>query len=691
MNLIKQIICLVLVLFFTKNVTTRTTLPQKDISQVPSPKEIEEIMRSDEFKQMMGELDEIFADMDEDDLKPVKKEPAPKPSPITKPTQDAKIKPAAITKKSMQEEFLDPIKQSKDEKFAKDKLVTKLPSKKIEAFFYYTNRLVKALNNIELKINSFKLGPAFKEQMQELGLFKLFNNVEIRLSNIKSKKLYLKVFYLPMFTQLRQNILNTLKIVEKTELDLVNIKLQNIKEESEKSDFEFLQKIAKKKPTKKSRLDLNLTPLQKEIKDLLKSDLKKIEAQLNSIIKSAQAKEEIEAKKKAREQAEAAAAKEKPIGRRYPPRYRPGYPPYRPGPGYGSGDYQRRRPGPSPYPRTGQPSQPKPDSSTISPPKTQEPISTDRADSARPIDEKTAEKIAKLNNLGQEVIKLTEEIKTKYKIGNNNNLEDVYNSKLLSKLNSKLEELDKVRISVQAKETDIKQPAKKASIPKVDNALKDLIGIFIPLAKNPGDPQETVAAANILRSLGSSSYSTELAKYENQIITKLEGAEHDLGTASESPENFANIYRNLKILESNPKSGHKKIKNIKTKYRNKIEDLGEIEEVSTDISKNINAIQDIRASIGQTNVTVRSIEDQNLNIKANILATINNSGQPAKIRELLVNATNKILTGGNDQVPNDEQTKKLKAEYLKVVRNYEKQKKYLVDIEGLVRESEEVY
>ncbi|KKP24763.1 MAG: hypothetical protein SZ59_C0001G0081 [candidate division TM6 bacterium GW2011_GWF2_28_16] len=721
---IKKIFLFIFLFFLSKNLVFTMTEPQipgpqsqdKDMPPIPSPEEIENIMKDPEFMQMMKELEEIFRES-EDDNKPVEKvEPKIEPKSIEK---DTKIGEAKINapKKSLTDNFLDPVKQDDKDKYSKDTLIKKLPKEKVEAFYYFINKLTKALNNIESKINSFNLGIAFKEQMQELGLIKLFNQIDIAIAQLKSKKMYLKVFYLPMYTDLRQKILDTLKTVEKIEQDLLNLKPESKNAESEVSDFEYLKKIAEKKSTKKSRLDLNLTPLQENLKRLLNSDLKNIKTKIDSVIKSSQVKEEIDKKIGKRKQLEKDAASKSKPGRGYSPgypRYGSSYPDYS-GRGRGYDDYGSR----SRYPGSGysQPYKPTPkdEPSKIEPERTKEPEKKDKNLSSK-YDDKTQKKLAKINTLGEESLKLIHDIKTLYKDGTFQDIDKVYKSEKLSQLNDKIIEINNTKkdLNIKTKTNDNKKETKVADqqtlTPKLDSELKGHIAIFIPLANNPGQEKEVNSAQEILKHLESSNapaIKIEFAKYEDKIINSLKNKERELKSFGEPAKNLGAISRNIEILNNLRKRSQAdldKIDEVNKRFKQALGDEIEFEELKNDMLQRFDTADEIKRNLGTPGndnagvraLHIRNIEDVNvpgLDTQANVLATITNSGFPDKIKEALTKATREILKepvpGVAAPVITENEKKDLKLKFSKIINNYKKQKDYLEKIYNLVKTVEQ--
>ena len=299
---------ILIVTFITKSIFGMTALPNYGQLPIPSAEEIEEIMKTPDFQNMMDELEKIFAEEDlqvPEKPQPIKETTRPKPpAPSIRPPKQQDIRT----------NFLEPVTPDS----TKDKLIQKLPQEKIDAFNYFIGRFLKSINNIEKKINSFEFGISFKEYMEKIGFVESVNKINVAINQIKSKKLYRKVFFLPINTQLRKEIIDSLKESEKLEKSIKN------EEKSEKETTAFMQQIA---GTEKKVTKIKLNPLQKKIENLLNTNFKNIDQKISSVAINTQAIEEIEKKKKLRASKEKRAIEQQKRSprRQRTPRHRPAY------------------------------------------------------------------------------------------------------------------------------------------------------------------------------------------------------------------------------------------------------------------------------------------------------------------------------------------------------------------------------
>ena len=593
MNLQKRFLCFLISIFLNINIFTQMPDATKT-PPLPSPEEIEKIMDSPEFKQMMDELDKIFGEEEEEETE--KEEIKPKEAIkeiVPQITPEQKKQPEKV--KSLEENFAQPAKSEKD---SNDKIVKKLDSEKVKAFHYYIDQFVRLLGIVERKINSFDLGIAFKEEMDQLRINKSLNQINIFINFIKSKKLYLKVFYLPTFTELRKKILNTIKELKKIEPQISD---PDLIEKSENSDFEYLKILANKD---KKQKESKFNKLQKQIESLFKDELKEIEQKLSMVVKNSQINDEIKKKIEKRTQQQKDAERKKDSSKGwgsssgYQPSYKSGYPSY---PGYSSKSSRPSSYGSSGYPSsysspsygssrplspetskkdrnlkdTGTTSTPSKGSDGKKKPKTIVPAKGDKLQT----------KLNSLKSLTDNSIKLISEIISKYADGNIEHIKDIYDSKNLSKLNQNLNEIEKVKKGINEKEF-IMQDLNK----KLDSSLTSFIPIAIPLAKNNGK-QEAENAQKILNFQGEK-INYHLKSYEEKIIKDLEKEKTNLDIFKNNYQEFDTISQKLRILNTAPIFSRKEIDNLNTVFSqtalNKLKnypDLKELEAIEDGIGK----------------------------------------------------------------------------------------------------------
>ncbi len=566
---------------------------------MPSPEEIEKIMESPEFKQMMEELDKIFGEEEEEEEDIDKKEDKKTPEKELDKKTEPESKKLPEKPKTIEESFKLPAKSDKE---ADDKIVKKLDAQKVKAFNYYMEQLTHFLGIIERKINSFDLGIAFKEEMDQTRINKTLNQINICINFIKSKKLYLKIFYLPMFTKLRELILSTIKELKKLEPDLNN---PDLVEKSFNSDFEYLQKLAKKSDKESNKIKFN--NLQKKIESIFKKELKEIEQKLLLITQNSQIKDELNKKIEKRKQLQKEAERKKDSKGSfsgYQPSYRQhysGYPSYsgqssRPrsydSSGYGSGyspsSYSSSRGLSSDYSKKDR------DSDSSKPSYDSSKISDTKKDSTPKVAVKGDKLQAKYNiikNLTDKSSKLINDIKNKFGNGNIENIKDIYDSKLLSQLDKNISEIEKNKSGIDENQLTIKDLSNKLNNEIIKNA-----SVLIPLAKNK-DKKESVAALNILNTQDDK-IKPALKIYEDNLVKEIEKQKSNLEIFTSSSNDFESLKNNLKNLNQAPKFSQEKVSAINKQIQDlAVKTLKDFPDLKT--------LEQIEDGVGKANIEIK--------------------------------------------------------------------------------------
>jgi len=256
-----------------------------DFPPPPSPEELDKILNSDEFKKALEELEEIFGEMNEDDFKP--------PQKIEKPKFPEKKSDKKAEKiETLEEKFKNPAQVEEGEQ-----LVKTLSKEKLQAFNYFMDQFENQLQALETKINNFSLGIAFKEELEDLQIGPQKQNYKTITGKIKTEKgiigsrsLYLKAFYLPSFSEMRKEIIDTVK-----EVTNINKQIKSVENINEEDQGDKQRKIRPK------------------VKKLFTQKLAQIGDDLKKVATCTQAKAEIERKKQEKEKLgkEAAAKRAK--------------------------------------------------------------------------------------------------------------------------------------------------------------------------------------------------------------------------------------------------------------------------------------------------------------------------------------------------------------------------------------------
>ncbi|MBD3273589.1 hypothetical protein GF385_04550, partial [Candidatus Dependentiae bacterium] len=668
---LKKIIFIFISTLFIKNVSCMNFPYDKGkLPPPPSPEEIEEIMKSPEFKQMMGELEKIFEETDEEEESDEKIPKKAKPS-LDK-TSDITKKTKPIKPETRKNQFLKPV----EEKTKKDELIKKLPPKKIEAFYYYINKFKKSIENIEKNINSFALGIAFKEYMENKKFNSTVNSIIISINQIKSKKLYLKIFFLPSNTNLRKDIIDALKISRKLERKILDKKDT---EKKEKETVEFIKKMAK---SSKDISKLKLNPLQKKLQKFLNTNLKEISEKITKIAISAQAKEEIEKKKKYRKKLAKDALKKQ--------KYRSSRSPYYNTPYYGTptwptyGRKQKSYSGPKNwrnYPGAYNPkiSKPAEKKTSIKPDKTTKDKTRDRGR----LSDKTVQKLNLIKNLSKDIQDSLKQVKEKYNPGNEEkSFDSIYKSKLLSKITNDLEKIKKAQSHL----------SKKAQKDYSDSNLKKSITEFIPLgiklAKNPSSPnqkEEKNAAQNIIN-YEPKVTKENLKKYEEEKFKELIGKEKFLTDLSASQKDLRNIQKNLAILNTGPQVNIEKISSINDFFRKESQKAKNMWE-----NIPLKKLNEISENIGEFETkTIDPEKYINLSTGDSINNIIDEFKIPNEIKSLFKNKINKLIDKKNmDKILTEKQKENIQKEFKKIIENISEKQKFIENIEKYISSIEE--
>jgi hypothetical protein len=605
MNL-KNFLFMISIIFFIKALPMVSPYNKGQLPPPPTAEEIEEVMKSPEFQKMMKELEKVFEEIDdEDDLTPTKKE-------VIKPPKIGKIKPLPETKttekpKTKKENFLEnAIPQ--DIKDASGKIVKKLSKEKIESFNYYINKFIRTIVNIEKKVNSFALGIAFKELLEQQGFFEDINKIVISVNLIKSKRLYQKIFFLPVNNELRKSILIALDSSKKLLKEISN---QAIEDAKEKETIDFLKKAAESKVIKKTDLKkIKLSPIQEKIQSLFKSNIKPISVKIGTVAINVQAKEEIEKKKKTREELEKKIAEQQ----RRSPQYRqdsrypsysgskygtPGWGSYGQkggaysGPSRGYGGYYN---GASPYSAY----KPKKEDKTKNTTDSSKPKKSSGQSPSRQIPEKTVEQLNRIKSLIKENTELLNKIKAKYNPNEEEkSFKEIYKSKDLQKIAKNFDEIRELERSLD--------PQTRKKIAQESNFLKTMdqfTPIGIRLAKHPLLKEQRSIASKLLEELSPLGIKKELKKYEDEQIKKLQNKETLLTSLTTSPDEIDEITRNLEIINTQPFADEANVEKVNKQFEEQYRLAEQIRENFA-----TRTINDLTENIGQQ-VPIREVGGQ---------------------------------------------------------------------------------
>ena len=578
----KHLMLAFIFIFITKSIFCMPNQPNYGQLPIPSAEEIEEIMKTPDFQNMMDELEKIFA---EEDLQIPEK-----PQPIKEKTTIPKKKPQIQPKhQNIEEHFLKPITQD-SAKNSNLKLIKKLPQEKIDAFNYFISRFLKNINTIEKRINSFEFGISFKEYMEKIGFGESVNKINVAINQIKSKKLYLKVFFLPTNTPLRKEIINSLKESEKIEQSISD------EEEGEKEIAAFMQQIASTEseehtqPSRKAYdyakatthmmagtasvetfnvkevTKIKLNPLQKKIENLLNMNFKSIDHKISSVALNTQAMEEIEKKKKLRESREKKAIQEQKHSTRYrqQPRYRSEY----------KQRYQHGTTGTRPYsgPRSrysnySKPYTPRkttyPSYQKTRPEKSHDKTKTASKGQGRHSEE-MKQKLNVVKNSEEEIIKLLQKIQKIYNSKKEQgSIKQIYRSELLSKVGKNLDKREGAKSSLS--KVTLKQQSENK---KFKNAITNFLFLGVRLAKTPEETNEKKrAVAQRIIELQQSEMISPLREYENQIFKKIEGKQNLLVDFNTSAKDIRALYINFAIMNTGPQVNTEKIVGINIAFK----------------------------------------------------------------------------------------------------------------------------
>lgn len=671
--------------FFLNNFVFGMSKPETQVI-MPSAEEIQKIMETDEFKEMMGELEKIFGDIDEDDFNSPSKKIEPKPQKIAK-----KVIPKV--NKSQQQHFEEAVKSETDP----NKIVEKLLPEKREAFYFYINKLTTLLNDIQRKINGYSLGIVFKEQIEDSGLNNLLNEIDISVNQIKSKKLYMKAFFLPMFTELRKKIISVLPKLEKI-LSKINKYSKNNDEEI--LNIEYLKKIAIRQTDETSNeIYLKLNPLQKEIILFFEQDLKEIEKQITTIAVNSLVKEAIVKKIDIRKQLEKNAAQKAASNRysrigQYPRTGGYSYPrSANRTSGYNSGGWKGRK-----YPSSnrtggwyndyykkqrGQNDSLK-TSDKNSSPSTKNNSNKSRAIQSKKKSKKTDKTINKIKSMANETILLLNEFEKKYNLnGNNYEFKQIYNSKLLSKINLNLNKLKE-----ESQYLNIEQQKTITEISSLRAALTKFIPSAVRLAKNFGPKEEIDAAFSILSEANidrqsKNNVESEFARYEEELINQISKKQNEITSFESKTDDLKHILNNLKILETEPQVNVVKIEKTKEALRGKIKTV--LEPWNNVAGNSLEQIDELRLGIGKDTLPLPILRadmqhrenDQSLKTKPQILAIINQTNFPDQLKQTL-NKSLKQIEGDNELTQN--QQTNLQKDLSKIAIKLKKDAKLFAEI-----------
>ena len=509
-------------LFFISKISPTNHMPITPFPSFPPPPEnIEEIMKSEEFQKMVKELEEVFGSIKEEDIKKEKKElekpkaKKKKPKKKAKKNKIKKDKTKEEKKFTIKDNFLNPAKPEKGKK-----IVDKLPKEKLQAYDFFMNNLVTKIDTLEKKIDNFYFGIKFKEKVETLKkpLKKISNTIKTAKGTIDSKKLYRKVFFLPIFNEVRKNIINAIEKIEDIENSLKPATEEELTPEEirEKEEIEKLQAMAKKDTKEKKNKKYN--KLKKDIKKLFEQNLSKISEELEKITKSTQVTEIIKKKEKKRKR-EIEEAKRR--GEKYiPPHHYPhfespfnGGGPWWPGPRDNKGVSDR-------YRRTSSPYSPAIREKGIEGKKVEtKPISetADEKEKSRIMAKDKKNTFTIVKNLSQEILDAINEVLKIYKADDENSYQKIANTQLLSKISKNLDLIESKESELHEKQKD---RLKKEISSKLNAALDKFIPAGIRLAKYPTNETEQQGALKIIY-LKEEKIGTEISKYENILLEKI--------------------------------------------------------------------------------------------------------------------------------------------------------------------------
>ena len=538
------------------------------------PANMDDILGDMDLDAMLEELEEIFGKMDDDDFKPSKK-PVTPIKPPEKKAEPAKIdtapgkkndkKPAK--KLTLEEEFINPLEAK-----------TKLPTNKLKAFYYYMDNLVNSATKLELAINSFQLGIVFKEELEDIKTAKKENyrdtwsKIKLEDGQIKSKKIYVKAFFMPTFTQLRKNIVKAVKELENTNKEVEKFKKSS--EEKEEEEIEFLRQLAQdKKVIKKD--DRKLTNLKSKIKNLYTQNLKKIADELEKVTTCVEAKNEIAQKVKKREELAKAGLK----GKRPPvkPFYRP---PYTGGAPWGGGPYgpsgtspsswygggrQPSRFGPS-FPATDRkPGQPLKPGDSIS-----EPSKTDSKGFAGEADKKNL--IPTIVNSTNKNIKLLREVLNIYKQDDEKTYDTILGTNKLSTIVSNYAKINAAREELGPQGEKHLSESKDFKINEFGALLTSFIPAGVRLAKHPTSKTEQANAANQILNFAQEEATVAKAvlEYETEVTAKINPMLDFVLKYNATQKELENLRKTLHVLVSPRVANKDKIENIANDVKDKV-------------------------------------------------------------------------------------------------------------------------
>lgn len=699
---IKNLIIIFISTCFIK--LTFTMVGPQNYGQLPPPpsaEDIEEIMKSPEFQKMMEELEKIFEE--EDNELNIPQQPTPNTS-IKEPLPQ--INPLPLEKpKSREENFIEPV-SSTSEKDKYGKTIPKLSAQKIEAFNYFINKFTQKLDILEKKINSFEFGIAFKEYMEDKGFFKSLNEINRAINQIRSKRLYQKVFFLPINTELRTFIITTLRDIKKLQSEINTFKDDG---SAEIETINFLQKIT---AGTDQIIKIKLSPLQKKLESLYSNNLEKIDKLITSVTVNTQVKEEIDKKIKSREKLEQdAKQKQKQLSKFSKSPY---------GSSYGYSGYGRNS-GWQPTYSGGKksysgPSNPQnyysPGYSPAKPLIRQQQTEIDNKPSdkkisaapAKAISEKNQEKINNIKALSEGCIILLSQIKSKFNPKEEeSSLNEIYKSKLLTQLDNKYEQLEKEKATLSA---EIK--GKPAEDQNLKTAISNFIPLGIKLAKNPGPESQQESALKIIESQPET-MRVHLKKYEEDIFKKLAGKEELITSFNTPAQELKSIWKNLTILNTGRQENIKKIKEFNKIFEDKVKI---IQRTRKNMPANtIDQFNEITENIGQQNVPLMGfpqgqpqvgagqvgvapadgVGQQDLSTAQGLNAAI--TALPVAINPVKSLFTNKInaivpqVVAGNQLT--DPQQEKIKEEFSQITENISEQNKYLNLISKVLEKTKE--
>ncbi|MFC1894592.1 hypothetical protein ACFLYH_01445, partial [Candidatus Dependentiae bacterium] len=484
---------------------------------------------------------------------------------------------------------------------------------KIQAFYHYVDKFLNSVENLDKKINSFSVGISLKEDLENKkpSFKQTVTDIKVELKNIKSKKLYMKFFFLPTYNNSRKKIVDSLK-----GLQIINKQIEEFQsdEEEQEENIKYLKKLAAKKDIQ------NKSPLQKEIKNKIQNILEKnlfpIAQDLKKITASTSVKARIEKKRKKKEEQERQSAQKARQSRGRRRSYQPSSSSYGESPWsdssrsseYGSRDswspssrkgYSTRDSRPSRFSKAPQDSYKQLSSTDKS-------SKDDKNKDSIITTGKTPKEYKKVLSLTNTAVKILEKIKKLYKQDDQSSYDQTINSKLLSKLEKNLTQINENKDQLSETQKTNLEKNKNYKGTTLQNLLSQFVPAGVRLAKYPSNAIEQESTIKILTYAPTEKVPTETKKYEQTIIDALKNKHDEIRQYFGPTKNIETISKNLKILLSKPQSNPVKIDKIKN-----------------DFSISYQLVKNNWSKFSQTYENLMEIKERILNNTANSINTVN--------------------------------------------------------------------